>query len=84
MRCHLRVKILGCDGDAMALILTLDKTMSDMIEPLSPHKSAFDISRYRSLSSNNSIPKPVVATISSSLSGSSGKTDQSLMKEFEV
>lgn len=68
----------------MGLVLALDETMAKMIEPLAPHKSAFDISRYRSLSSNNSLPKPVIATISSHLSGQSGKTDVSLMEEFAI
>lgn len=72
------------DGDAMGLVLSLDKTMAGLILPLAPHKSAFDISRYRGLSSNNSIPKPVVATISSWLASKSGRTDQSAMAEFAL
>lgn len=70
--------------DAMGLSLAMDETMAKMIEPLAPHKSAFDISRYRSLSTNNSLPKPVIATISSYLSSCSGKTDTSLMQEFAI
>ena len=68
----------------MGLVLAVDETMARMIEPLAPHKSAFDISRYRGLSSNNSLPKPVIATISAHLSGNSGKTDTSLMEEFAI
>lgn len=66
----------------MGLVLALDETMAKLLLPLQPHKSAFDISRYRSISSNISIPKPVVATISSSLATPSGRRDQTLMEEF--
>lgn len=50
------------DGDAMGLMLATDQKMVNLIEPLRLHKSAFDISRYRGLTSNCAISKPVIAT----------------------
>ena len=72
------------DGDAMGLLISLDDTMAKLMEPLQPHKSAFEISRYRSISSNISIPKPVVATISAHLAAPSGRVDQTAMEEFAL
>ena len=52
----------GCsDGDAMGLALATDQKMVNLLEPLKPYKSAFDVNKHRALTRNISIPKPVVA-----------------------
>lgn len=49
------------DGDAMGLALATDQKMVNLLEPLKPYKSAFDINKHRSLTNNISISKPVIA-----------------------
>lgn len=51
------------DGDAINFMLHLDNEMAEALYPLSPHMSVFDLREPRKVSSNLSMPKPVVSTI---------------------
>lgn len=56
------------DGDQMNNLLMLDDTMADLLYPLSPHYNVVDTSKYRQLTGNMDIPKPVISSISNWLS----------------
>lgn len=42
----------------------MDNYTADALQALAPHKSVFDLNTPKKVSSNLSMPKPVVATIS--------------------
>lgn len=48
----------------MAFALTLDKLLTDALETLAPHFSAFDFEEPFTLSGDLALSKPVIATIS--------------------
>lgn len=52
------------DGDEMNVLLALDDTVADLWYTLAPHYNVVAPSKYRSLTGNMAIPKPVIATIS--------------------
>lgn len=72
------------DGDACSCMLLLDEVMSVEMNHFKPHKSTFDVNKIRSVSSNLSIPKPVVATISAWIHEEDEVVDQSRMLEFSA
>lgn len=51
--------------DQVSCMLPLDNMLTDEMEGLLPHKSMFSLARPYEVSSNASMPKPVVSTISS-------------------
>lgn len=55
------------DGDEMGYVMAGDHTMLTLLEPLKPHKNVFDLSRYRELSGNISLTKPVAAMWSAAI-----------------
>lgn len=50
--------------DQLNFTLSLSNDLSEQFRHLDPHKSAFDIDKPKTLSSNLAIPKSVIATIS--------------------
>ncbi len=56
------------DGDALNFSISLDNTMAAMWLNLEPHNNVFVAQEPRKISSNISIPKPVIASISNWLS----------------
>ncbi|MNU19667.1 bifunctional DNA-directed RNA polymerase subunit beta/beta' [compost metagenome] len=53
------------DGDQLNGTLTLDLLTTEALQRLAPHMSTFDLNEPRRVSKNLSMPKPVVASISS-------------------
>jgi hypothetical protein len=53
------------DGDQLNGTLSIDIMTTEELKNLAPHKSVFDLNAPRMVSRNLSMPKPVVATISS-------------------
>lgn len=53
------------DGDQLNGTLSIDSYLAKKMEDLAPHKSAFDLSKPRTISRNEAIPNPVVSTIAS-------------------
>jgi len=51
------------DGDELNIILILDKDMHDKLSRLQPHLGTLDLNRPRRISSNLSMPAPVLSTI---------------------
>lgn len=51
--------------DQLNCTLSLDNSAAAQLQNLAPHKSTFDFNAPRQVSSNLSMPKPVVSTISS-------------------
>lgn len=72
------------DGDEMAFVMGGDEEMVMQLEPLKPHKNVFDLSRYRELSGNISITKPVSAMWSSALESGPRKAPTAAMAKFAV
>ena len=70
------------DGDALSGALILDEALDRAMHSLSPHKSAFDSNKPRSVSDNLAMPKTVVATISAWMKAKETYHDQSRMVEF--
>jgi len=56
------------DGDALNVILILDKDMYDKLQRLSPHLGVLDLMAPRTISNNVKLPGPVVSTIADWLS----------------
>lgn len=48
----------------VSCMLTVDNFLTNELEPLKPHKSTFNLAKPYDTSSNLSIPKPVIASIS--------------------
>ena len=72
------------DGDAMGGQLALDLMMSAEFDSLKPDKSVFDVNRVRTVSSNPSIPKPVIATLGDYVRQTPTSIDQTAMDEFLI
>lgn len=53
------------DGDECNFILMLDAKMAFEMRHLEPHNSVFNLNQPREVTSNLSMPKTVVATVSS-------------------
>jgi len=53
------------DGDQLNGTMTLDLLTTEALQRLAPHMSTFDLNEPRKVSKNLSMPKPVVASISS-------------------
>lgn len=51
------------DGDQMSIYLSLDEAMADMWYALSPKFNIFGMDEPLKITSNVSLPKPVVATL---------------------
>lgn len=62
--------------DQINCMLTLDNMLTNEMEGLLPHKSMFSLSRPYETSSNASMPKPVVSTISAWLHSPYDTLDQ--------
>lgn len=52
------------DGDALNIILIPDKRIYERVKRLEPHLTALDLRKPRAISSNLSMPAPVITTIS--------------------
>lgn len=50
------------DGDALNLILTMDRYMTDLVEPLAPYHGVLDLNSPRKMSNNIEIPSPILET----------------------
>lgn len=51
------------DGDELNIILILDRYMHDKLSRLQPHLGTLDLNRPKSISSNLSMPAPVLSTL---------------------
>lgn len=52
------------ETDQLNCTLSLDNEVAERLSPLAPHKSVFDLNSPREVSTNLSIPKTVVGTLS--------------------
>jgi hypothetical protein len=68
----------------MAFVMAVCQEMVLMLEPLKPHKNVYDLSRYRELSGNITITKPVSAMWSSALQSGPRYETTASMNEFAV
>lgn len=62
------------DGDQLNGTLSMDLLTSEALRSLAPHMSTFDLNEPRRVSKNLSMPKPVVASISSWVHSPDGET----------
>lgn len=72
------------DGDEMAFVMAVCQEMVLLLEPLKPHQNVYDLSRYRQLSGNISITKPVSAMWSSALESGPRNRASDAMAQFAV